>query len=103
MWIRKLLASFEKLDLTKPTEIKCDNQGAIHFAGNPTHHKPSKHVDIHYHYIQEKIEDGKINLKYIPTTTTAADGLTKSLGKTKWGHFIEQLGLMRAGKDQVGV
>ncbi len=60
-------------------------------------------MDIQYHYVRKKIEDGEINLEYIPTITMAADGLTKPLGKTKWGHFIKQLGLTRAGKDQVGV
>ncbi len=84
MWIQRLLTSFEKLDLTKSTEIKCDNQGAIHLARNPTHHKRSKHVDIQYHYVRKKIEDGEINLEYISTTTMAADGLTKPLGKPKW-------------------
>ncbi len=103
VWIQRLLASLEKLGLAESTEIKCNNQGAIHLAANPTHHERSKHVNIQYHYVREKIEDGKINLEYIPTTTMAVDGLTKLLGKTKWGHFIEQLGLTRAGKDQVGV
>ncbi len=60
-------------------------------------------MDIQYHYVREKIENGEINLEYISTTTMAVDDLTKPLGKTKWGHFIEQLGLTRAGKDQVGV
>ncbi len=40
-------------------------------------------MDIEYHYVREKIEDGEINLEYIPTTTMAADGLTKPLEKTK--------------------
>ncbi len=97
------MASLEQLNLTKSTEIKYDNQGAIHLAENPTHHEQCKHVDIQYHYVWEKIEDGKINLEYIPTTTMAVDGLTKPLRKTKWGRFIEQLGFTRAGKDQVGV
>ncbi len=60
-------------------------------------------MDIQYHYVWKKIEDGEINLEYILTTTMAANGLTEFLEKTKWGHFIEQLGLMRAGKDHMGM
>ncbi len=103
MWIGRLLASLEKLDLTKSTKIKCDNQGVIHLAGNSTHHKCNKHVDIQYHYLWKKIKDDQINLEYIFTTTMAADGLTKPLGNIKWSYIIEQLDFTRTGKDQVEV
>ena len=27
-----------------------------------------KHIDLRYHFIREAVEDGKISMKYIPTS-----------------------------------
>jgi 5,10-methylenetetrahydrofolate reductase len=43
----------------------CDNQPAIKLAKNPEYHSKSKHIDIQYHYVREKIIEGIINLDYI--------------------------------------
>ena len=48
------------------TIIYFDNQGAISLAKNPESHARSKHIDIKWHYQQEKITDGSIRLKYVP-------------------------------------
>ena len=40
----------------KPIPICGDNQGSIFIACNPVTEKPSKHIDIHYHYIREVVE-----------------------------------------------
>ena len=36
--------------------INTDSKSAIDLAKNPIHHSRTKHVDIHYHFIKEKIE-----------------------------------------------
>jgi hypothetical protein len=46
----------------KPTQrfkvmIKCDNQGSIKLAKNPIFHARTKHIEIHHHFIREKILD----------------------------------------------
>ena len=43
-----------------------DNQGAIALAKNPVHHQRSKHIDIRYHFIRFDVEEGIVNLEYVP-------------------------------------
>ena len=50
-----------------PIPIYCDNQGAIALAKNPENHQQTKHIDMRYHYIREKEEDGTIEIRYFPT------------------------------------
>ncbi|KAF1318429.1 Integrase catalytic core protein, partial [Globisporangium splendens] len=44
-----------------------DNQGVIVLAKNPEFHKRTKHIDIRYHFVREKVEDGQVVLEYCPT------------------------------------
>jgi hypothetical protein len=80
--LRQLLA-----DLGYPqkgaTVIYEDNQGCIALARNPVFHKRTKHIDIRYHFIRERILDGTIDLKYIPTSDQYADIMTKCLPKDR--------------------
>ncbi len=43
--------------------INCDNQGAAALAKNLLAHARSKHIDIQWHYQQEKIEDRSVQLR----------------------------------------
>ncbi len=41
----------------------------------------TKHIDIKFHFIREKVGDGVIRLLYTPTAEMIADCLTKPVGK----------------------
>ena len=47
-----------------PTIVCEDNQGAIALATNPRYHARTKHVDVRYHFIREKITTGLIEVMY---------------------------------------
>lgn len=79
--------------------INCDNQGAAALARNPQAHARSKHIDIKWHYQWEKIEDGSVVLRYIPTDQQIADGLTKPLPKNKFLAFRNALRLENKAVD----
>ena len=73
--------------------IHCDNQSTIALAKIPQAHARSKHIDIQWHYQREKIEDGSVELRYIPIDQQIADGLTKPLSKDKILAFRNAVGL----------
>jgi hypothetical protein len=76
-----------------PLTIMGDNQGAIALAKDNKFHSRTKHIDLRYHFIREAVEDGKIILKYVPTSDNVADIFTKALAKPKFNQFVELLGL----------
>ena len=73
--------------------IYTDSQSAIELAKNPLYHARTKHVDIRYHFVREKVLSDEIILKYHPTQSLLADGLTKPISNPKWLEFIQGLGL----------
>jgi hypothetical protein len=62
--------------------IYCDNQGAIKLAQNLVFHARSKHIEMHYHFVQEQVLEGKVTIKYIKTNSQPADAFTKPLGSS---------------------
>uniref|UniRef100_A0AAV1UQ06 Integrase catalytic domain-containing protein n=1 Tax=Peronospora matthiolae TaxID=2874970 RepID=A0AAV1UQ06_9STRA len=56
-----------------------DNQGAIALAKNPEFHKRTKHIDIRYHFVREKVEKNQVVLQYCPTQDMLFDIMTKAI------------------------
>jgi hypothetical protein len=70
----------------EPTPICIDNRSAIALGKNFISNKRTKHIDIRFHFIREKVHEGVIVLLPIATTEMPADCLTKPLGQQKFLH-----------------
>ena len=77
----------------KSTQIYSDNQGSLKLITNPEMHSRSKHIDVQYHYVRELVQQGLIEVEYIPTADMAADILTKPLKRQLHERNLELLGL----------
>jgi len=93
VWLRLLLKNicFEQVGATVIYE---DNQGAIALARNVGYQSRTKHIDIQYHFIREKLLDGIIELKYIETTEQLADFMTKILSVKRLVYLLKKSGIL---------
>jgi hypothetical protein len=101
IWLRQLMADV-RCTQEEATTIMCDNQGSMSLAKNPTHHSRTKHIDVQYHFIREKLEMKVIELKYCPTEHMVADVLTKALARDRHQRLVEAFGLKGFGYSQSG-
>ena len=62
---------------SKPMTVFEDNAGCIGLSKNPVSHKSSKHIEIRYHFVRERVRDGSLKLVYIPSSENIADICTK--------------------------
>jgi hypothetical protein len=88
LWMSYLLQSF---GTTLKPRLRCDNQAAIHISNNPVLHQRTKHIDIQFHFVREKVLEQKVKLEYVSTDENEADGFTKGLGTVK---FEKNMGLV---------
>ncbi|MCO5605633.1 hypothetical protein L7F22_059816 [Adiantum nelumboides] len=91
-WLRVLMVDFGFDNLDSVT-IYCDNISSIMLAKNPVYHAHTKHIEVHYHFIREKVLAGETNLVYVKKNDQVAAIFTKALGKEKFCYFCEALGI----------
>ncbi|KAI5348760.1 hypothetical protein L3X38_001647 [Prunus dulcis] len=78
VWIRQVLADMHEF-LPEPPLLHCDNLSALALSSNPVFHSRIKHLDIDFHFIQERVQSKDFHVQYIPTDDQVADVFTKGL------------------------
>ncbi|MCO5570442.1 hypothetical protein L7F22_024164 [Adiantum nelumboides] len=63
-------------------------------ARNPIFHACTKNIEVHYHYVRERLSAREISLAYVPTQNNLADLFTKALSREKLEAFRKALGLL---------
>ena len=57
-------------------------------------HAPTKHIEVHYYYVRERLSAGEISLAYVPTQDNIADLFTNPLPREKFEAFRKALRLL---------
>ena len=63
----------------RPVILWNDNAGAVLLSKNTKHNAKVKHIAICYHYIRDRVSDGDIDVRHLPSTENLMDMLTKHL------------------------
>jgi len=66
-----------------PVVIYCDNISSILLANNPIYHARTKHIEVHYHFIREKVLAKEIDLIHVNTKNQVVDIFTNKLKRFK--------------------
>ncbi|XP_015158295.1 uncharacterized mitochondrial protein AtMg00810-like [Solanum tuberosum] len=79
-WIIYLLHDLEVFLRSVPT-LYYDNMSALYMTVNPVMHARTKHVEIDYHFVREKVVRGQLLTQFVRSKDQLADIHTKSLTK----------------------
>ncbi|CAH9084965.1 unnamed protein product [Cuscuta europaea] len=74
--------------ISEPVHLLCDNISASYLTANPVQHARSKHIQIDYHFVHERVAHGDLIVKHVPTHLQLADIFTKSLSSQRF-HFLK--------------
>ena len=89
-WIRALLHSLGLVSKV-PTTVRIDNKSARDLALNPVHHQRSKHIDVKFHWIRDKVIDKTVILDPVATTDQTADVLTKAVHGSTFHKHVDHM------------
>jgi hypothetical protein len=85
-WVRMLLKELH-ISLYDSPHLWCDNSGALSLASNPVFHARTKHIEIDFHFILEKVTNRDIQLQYISTIEQVADIFTKGHTASRFNYL----------------
>nr|GEY95544.1 Gag-Pol polyprotein [Tanacetum cinerariifolium] len=87
LWIRTQLTNygfhFDKIPMY------CDSKAAITISSNPVQYSHTKHIDVRYHFIKEKVEKGIVELLFVGTEYQLADVFTKALPEERFKYLVK--------------
>jgi hypothetical protein len=69
----------------------CDNLGATFIASNPAFHARTKHIELNFHFIREKVAAGSVKVQFICSQDQVAHALTKPLSTTRFQSLRSKL------------
>jgi hypothetical protein len=96
VWVQSLL---RELGIRSPpvARLWCDNIGATYLSANPVFHARTKHIEIDYHFVRERVAQKLLHVRLIGTGDQVADGLTKPLTVRKLEELKNNLNLRSPG------
>ena len=82
-WLRMLLRDLH-VPLFYPPTIYYDNISALSLASNPVFHARTKHIEIDYHFVRERVVRTDLEVHFVSSVDQLADFLTKGLSSSKF-------------------
>ena len=89
-WLRMLLRDLG-IFLSTPPLLWCDNVSAFAIASNPVFHARTKHIEVDYHFVREKVLRKDLLVKFISSNDQLADIFTKGLPSSRLHWLTSKL------------
>jgi hypothetical protein len=93
MWVEFFLKEITLSSHSIPI-LWCDNIGATFLAANPQFHARTKHIDIDFHFIRERVVSNKLRVQFICSNDQLADILTKPLPLPRFERLRTKLNVI---------
>ena len=77
----------------------CDNLGATYLSVNPVFHARTKHIEVDYHFVRERVAQKALDIRFISTNDQLADILTKPLSVQLFVKFRHNLNMIMPRSD----
>src|SRR2546430_7195469 len=80
LWLRNFVIGLRILEgIERPLKIYCDNNSTVMYSNNNRSSSKSKHIDIMFRAVKERIQSGPICIEHIRTNSMVADPLNRGL------------------------
>ena len=93
IWLQSLLGELGVYQSRAPT-LWCDNLGATYLSANLVFHARTKHIEIDFHFVRERVARKALEVQFVPTQDQLADGLTKPVNAQQLRRLRYNLNLI---------
>ena len=92
-WVQSLLKELGVCQ-SRPPVLWCDNLGATYLTANLIFHARTKHIEVDFHFVREKVARGALDVRFISSNDQIADGFTKPVTRAKLEQMKYNLNLV---------
>ena len=82
--------------ISRSLKLFCDNSATVAFSKNTRSISRSKHIDVKFYFVKEKVAESLIDIGHMSTKSMLADPLTKGLPIIAFQEHVSQMGLLEA-------
>ncbi|RVW20741.1 Retrovirus-related Pol polyprotein from transposon TNT 1-94 [Vitis vinifera] len=95
IWLRNFVTQLRIVDgIEKPLRINCDNKAAELYSKNNRSSSKSKHIDIKFLIVKERVQSLQVSIKHISTNSMIVDLLTKGLPPKVYHEHVTHMGVV---------
>lgn len=92
IWLLSFLSKLHQQH-SQPSLLFFDNQTILHIATNPVYHEKTKHIELDYHLIREKIHAKNIKTLHVSLVHQVAEMLTKPLASPSFLSLLSKMNI----------
>jgi hypothetical protein len=96
IWIESLLRELG-VSQPHPSVLSCDNIGAMFLSSNPVFHARTKHIEIDFHFVRERVAQKLLQVRFISSKDQLADIFTKPLPSPMFVVCRRNLNILEPG------
>ena len=96
IWVQSLLKELGIPEVRVPI-LWCDNIGATYLSSNPVFHARTKHIEVDFHFVRERVAQKQLQIRFISSKDQVADIFTKPLSLPAFEACRRNLNLMEPG------
>jgi histone deacetylase 1/2 len=94
IWVQSLLRELH-VPQYRPPVLWCDNLGATYLTANPVFHARTKHIEVDFHFVREKVAQGALDVRFVSSADQVADAFTKPSTKYMLDQLYTNLNLVQ--------
>ena len=93
LWLRHFLCGIDVISEDWLAPMNIDSTSVILMVTRPKFSSRSKHIEIKYHFVCEKTENGEVKTPYLPSKELIIHALTKLLPTEEFARHVMRIGL----------
>jgi len=80
IWLKIFVIGLQIVEgIKRALKLYCDNKSAVLYSNNDRSSTKSKHIDIKFLVVKERVQSGQISIEHLGTNSMIADPLIKEL------------------------
>ena len=95
IWLQNFVTGLRIVDkIERPLRLYCHNKSAVMYSNKNRSSTKSKHINIKFLVVKERVQSGQVSIEHIGTNSMVAGMLTKGLSPKVFHEHTAHMGVI---------